>query len=107
MPSLPSSAYYSGALFGDIGHNTLRVQRMVALDFVVLTLGSFLQTVHHGVGMRYYRGRIQKACEGGGTLVALNKRIWTSLGGIWDCAYAKLFDVYLLQDCSHFLLALS
>lgn len=44
-----SLVYYNGMMFGDDDHNTSRVQRIVALEFVVLTLGSYHQTVFHGI----------------------------------------------------------
>lgn len=58
VQSQPFLAYYRGVLFGDDDRNTQWAQRMVALQFVVLALGLFHQTVCHGIAMRYRGGCI-------------------------------------------------
>lgn len=66
---------------------------MVVLEFVVLTLGAFLQTVRHGVTTRYHGGCIRKICEERSTLVPLNKRIFTLLGEYGIVRLLSCFDV--------------
>lgn len=66
---------------------------MGALEFVVLTLGAFLQTVHHGITTRYHRGRIQQECEERGTLVSLSKRTWTRRREYGTLCLLSCFDV--------------
>lgn len=66
-------------LVGDDDCNRQRAQRMAALKFVVLTLGALFRTACHGVSTQWHGGRIQLACEERGTLLLLNKRIWTEL----------------------------
>lgn len=56
MSSPSCLAYYSGVMFCDDDQNTHRVQRIVALEFVVLTLDAFLQTGRHG-DTTWYDGR--------------------------------------------------
>lgn len=59
VPSFPFFAYYRGAFFGNDDRSTQSFQRMVALEFVVLTLSAFLSTFFHGATMLYYGEHIQ------------------------------------------------
>lgn len=54
VPSPPCLTYYSGVLFGNDDHKKQLVQRMVALEFTVLTLDTFFRTVRHGVTSLYH-----------------------------------------------------
>lgn len=93
---VPSSLYlacYSCVLFGDNDCGTQRVQRMMTLKFVVLTLCAFLRTVCHGATTRFHGARIQQVYEWRGTLVSLNTRTWTLLGRYGIVGVLSSFDV--------------
>lgn len=85
--------YYSGVLFGDDDRKTQRVQRIEPLKFAIFTLKMFHRTVRHCVTTRYHGGSIKQASEGRGTLVSLNKRIWTLLGEYRSMLVQSCFDV--------------
>lgn len=86
-------AYYSCVQFANDDQNIQRAQRKMGPEFAFLTLGSFLQTFRHGITTRYHGDCIQQACEGRGTLVPLNKRIWTLLGVYGIVSVLSCFDM--------------
>lgn len=59
MPSLLCLGYYSGVLFGDDDPALQWFQQMMALDFAVLRLRAFPQTVHNGITTGNHMGRKQ------------------------------------------------
>lgn len=61
MPSSSCLVYYSGVVLDEDDLTTQRVWRMVALEFVVLTWGAFLQMVCHCTTTGQRRGRILQA----------------------------------------------
>lgn len=60
VPSPLCSAYYSEDQFCDDDCNKKRFRRMVALEFVTLMLGWFLQTATYDITTQYHAGRIQQ-----------------------------------------------
>lgn len=87
-------AYLSVVLFGDDERNTELVLRMVVLKIVVLTFGAILRTVRHGIATRYHAVRILPACEWRGTLVPLNKHIWTLVRKYGIVHVLSFFDMH-------------
>lgn len=69
------------------------VQRMVTLEFVVLTLGAFLQPDFHGITTQYHQGCKRHVCEKRGTMVLLNERILSLLGKYGNARILSCIDV--------------
>lgn len=74
-------------MLGDADRTSQRAQQIVALEFVVFTLGVFFQTAHHGISTRYRKSRIQQVCEERIRLVSLNMCIRIILGCTVSCMY--------------------